>query len=77
MYQSGHGVGHVSKIVKSESKTRNWQIWVLNAEELGEFILILEWYRLVNAFIIAEELKLVAFVFVIKLGHSNYRRRQY
>jgi hypothetical protein len=72
LYQFGHGIGHINKVVKSESKTGNWEIWILNAEELGEFILILEWYRLVN--VIAEELTLVAFVFVVKLGYSNNGR---
>ena len=74
-YQFGHGIGHINKIVKSESKTRNWYIWVLNAEELGKFIMVLERYWLMNILIVAEELKLVAFVFVVKLGYSNHRRR--
>ena len=39
---------------------------MLNAEKLNEGFLTLESFRLVNADIIAEGLKLVAFVLVVK-----------
>jgi len=47
---------------------------MLNAEKLNEGFLTLESFRLVNADIIAEGLKLVAFVLVVKFGYSNHRR---
>jgi len=47
---------------------------MLNAEELDESLLTLESYRLVNVDIVAEGLKLVAFVLVEEFGYSNHGR---
>jgi len=47
---------------------------MLNAEALNEGLLTLEFFRFMDIGIVAEGLKLVAFVLVVKFGYSNHRR---
>jgi hypothetical protein len=48
LYGFGHGIGHTSKIGKSEFKTGTSDTEVLNAEEIDEVLQILEFFRLVD-----------------------------
>ena len=70
----GHGIGNINKIGWAEFIALNLQAEMLNTKELDEGLLTLESFRLVNVDTVAKRLKLIAFVFVVKIGYSNQGR---